>query len=188
MRHRHLAKISSIVFVLALAGCGSNRNAPPPTTKMEGNWSISITPAAALGLDSAAVEVTLVPYVCTVPVSVPSATAPTLSGPSCFAADSFANVGSISGVGINPPQNGAGRGSPQSVLLGVSSDPASGGSTVGFVYVEWYGLPNAVGDVIIIAGTGTVNNGTMAGTWTATNNCGSTSSPCTGAFTGSYQP
>lgn len=175
--------------LVLLSGCGggtTSGNVNTQSTDIAGNWSITLTPTN-YAPSTANIVVTVVPSSCSIQVppitngnAAPESTY-TLSGPSCFLADSFINQGQIAGAGINDGnmQNGA-VDSAQGVLLGVSQNPATNGSTVTFVYVEWYGWGINNGDAIVLEGSGTASNGSMSGTWTSQFNCDG----CTGTFTG----
>ena len=183
---RTMKRMLVVVFTLtALTGCATKPSTPTPTY-LRGNWKIQITPAQGFNLTSATIQAGLVPVQvpCTLAVSVNNVTPPTVLGPTCIGANGYTGVGSISGTGMVPPQNGDAGGTPQSILLGVPYDPNTDKAPVALVYVEWYGAPNTEGSVIILQGTGTAGNGSMSGTFTGYYNCGSSASPCTGTFTG----
>jgi hypothetical protein len=98
-----------------------------------------------------------------------------VQGPACFIADNNTGQGSITGTGqfIYPPQG---------VLVGSSASAVSAGTsaTIDLLFVE----ANQYGDVAVFDGNGTINNGTMTGTWV----CNTNSPNCfglSGTFSGS---
>jgi hypothetical protein len=91
----------------------------------------------------------------------------TVQGPTCFIADDNTGQGSISGSGqfLYPPQG---------VLVGSPSNPipANTPESINLVFVE----ADEYGDVSVFNGSGSVDNGTMSGTWA----CSTYSPVCTG--------
>lgn len=173
------------LILASLTGC-AGKPTGPTATYLRGNWEVQFVPARGFNLSNATIQAGLVPVdvPCTLQVSVPNVVAPTVLGPTCLGANEYTSVGSITGTGIVPAQNGDAAGTPQSILLGVPYDPKTDQAPVALVYVEWYGAAGTQGNVIILRGTGTAGNGTMSGTFTGYYNCGSTISPCTGTFSG----
>jgi hypothetical protein len=142
---RSLALIA-ILTMFAVA-CGSNSSSG---TQIPGAWTITANELASSG---SVFSVTLVSSPCSV---VAGDDIFTVQGPSCFIADNDTGQGLISGSGdfLYPPQG---------VLVGSPSNPipANTPESIDLVFVE----ADEYGDISVFNGNGSVDNGTMSGTW-----------------------
>jgi hypothetical protein len=153
---------------LLLVSCGSGNSQHLTSTNIPGTWAITAVETGS----SSVFNVTLISSPCSVPTPIGTFT---VQGPACFIADDNTGQGSISGTGsfIYPPQG---------VLIGVASSPASVGASVDLLFAE----ADEFGDAAVFGGTGTVSNGTIAGSWS----CNLYSPVCaglSGTFSGTQQ-
>lgn len=152
----------AILTTFAVA-CGSNN---PSGTQLTGAWTIT---ANQLSSSGSVFSVTLVSSQCSV---VAGDELFTLPGPTCFIADDSTGQGSISGSGqfLYPPQG---------VLVGSPSNPipANSSASINLLFVE----ADEYGDISVFNGEGSIDNGTMIGTWVC-----STYSPACAGLSGSF--
>lgn len=154
-----LSVLFGLLFAsLFLISCGAGSGQHLTSTNIEGTWVIT---AAEEGSGSV-FNVTLVSSPCSVVTPIGRFT---VQGPACFIADNNTHQGSLSGTGsfIYPPQG---------VLIGVAADPASTDASMDLLFAE----ADQFGDAAVFGGTGTVSNGTIAGSWS----CNLDSPVCSG--------
>jgi hypothetical protein len=146
-----------IIFTMFVLACGSSHS---PGTQIPGAWTIT---ANELTSGGSVFSVTLVSSQCSV---VAGDEIFTVQGPTCFIADDNTGQGSISGTGVLYP--------PQGVLVGSPGNPipADTSESINLVFVE----ADEYGDVSVFNANGSVDNGTMSGTWV----CSTYSAVCTG--------
>ena len=151
-----------ILTTFAVA-CGSNSSSG---TQLTGAWTIT---ANQLSSSGSVFSVTLVSSQCSV---VAGDDLFTVQGPTCFIADDSTGQGSISGSGqfLYPPQG---------VLVGSPSNPipANTQASINLVFVE----ADEYGDISVFNGDGSIDNGTMTGTWVC-----STYSPVCAGLSGTF--
>jgi hypothetical protein len=159
-----MRSVALIGILTAFAvGCGSNA---PSGTQIPGSWTITANELSSTG---SVFSVNLVSSQCSV---VAGDEVFTVQGPTCFIADDTTGQGSISATGqlLYPAQG---------VLLGASSNPVPANTieSVNLVFVE----ADEYGDLSIFNGNGSIENGTINGTWVC-----STYSPACAGLTGTF--
>lgn len=151
------------ILTMFAVACGSNGTSG---TQIPGSWTITANELSSVGN---VFSVTLVSSQCSV---VAGDEVFTVQGPSCFIADDSTGQGSISVSGqlVYPAQG---------VLVGAPTNPvpADTSESINLVFVE----ADEYGDLSIFNGNGSVENGTMSGTWVC-----STYSPACAGLSGTF--